>query len=55
MANIYQLATINLNHLGVHRIYGGHFCTYFNHQLFYSYRREKGQTGRMATVIWINT
>ncbi len=55
LANIYQLATINLNHLGIYRIYGGQFYIYFDHELFYSYRREKGETARIATVIWINT
>ena len=55
LGNIYQLATLNFNHLGIKRMYGGQFCTYFDHELFYSYRREKGRTGRMVTVIWINS
>ena len=52
LANIYHLAKINLSHLDLHKIYGGEFCTYQDNTLFYSYRREKGQTGRMATLIW---
>lgn len=55
LANIYQLAKINLNHLGVYQIFGGQFCTYSDDNLFYSYRRDKGKTGRMVTLIWINT
>lgn len=53
LANIYQLATIRLNHLGITNIYGGEYCSYSQESLFYSYRRD-GQTGRMASVIWID-
>ena len=53
LANIYHLAKINLSHLNLHKIYGGEFCTHKDHTLFYSYRREKGQTGRMATLIYM--
>lgn len=52
LANIYKLAIIKLNKLGITNISGGEYCTYDNDLLFYSYRRE-GQTGRMASVIWI--
>ena len=51
-ADLYQLARIQLRGLGVTRIYGGDFCTYADTERFYSYRRQ-GQTGRMASVIWI--
>lgn len=30
------------------------YCTVLNNDLFYSYRKEKGQTGRMLAVIGIN-
>lgn len=53
LANIYQLATNRLNRLGIFDISGGEFCTYQQQDLFFSYRRE-GQTGRMASLIWIN-
>lgn len=53
LANLYQLARIRLQQLGVKQIYGGQFCTYTQADLFYSYRRDNGQTGRMATLIWI--
>jgi len=52
LANIYQLATIRLNNIGITSIYGGQYCSYSQESLFYSYRRD-GQTGRMATVIWM--
>jgi len=51
LADIYQLARIELNINGVNKIYGGGFCTVCDSQRFYSYRRDQ-QTGRMATLIW---
>lgn len=54
LCNIYLLAILKLTALGVKQIFGGDYCTYSNRHLFYSYRRDKGQTGRMASVIWIN-
>lgn len=54
LANLYQLAKLRLETLGVTQIYGGKFCTYTQEELFYSYRRDKGKTGRMASLIWIS-
>jgi polyphenol oxidase len=51
LADIYQLARINLSALGISKVYGGHFCTVTDHERFFSYRRDK-DTGRMATLIW---
>ncbi len=51
LADIYQLARIDLAALGIEKVYGGGFCTVTEHQRFYSYRRDK-ETGRMATLIW---
>lgn len=51
LCDIYQLARIELTHLGITDIFGGEFCTVSDSARFYSYRRDK-QTGRMATLIW---
>ncbi|SER40730.1 conserved hypothetical protein [Vreelandella subterranea] len=52
MADLYRLARFRLEALGIHHISGGHFCTACESR-FYSYRRDGGRTGRMASVIWI--
>ena len=51
--DLYALARLALKALGVRGIYGGQFCTFADADLFYSYRRD-GQTGRMASLIWIS-
>jgi len=51
-ADLYSLARAELSVLGVTAIYGGEYCTYRQHDLFFSYRRD-GQTGRMASLIWL--
>ena len=51
LADIYQLARIELSALGIANVYGGTNCTVTEHERFYSYRRDT-QTGRMATLIW---
>lgn len=53
LANIYLLARKKLQAAGISAIYGGEFCTVSDENRFFSYRRE-GQTGRMASLIWIN-
>ena len=52
MADLFALAKLRLNQVGVNRIYGGGLCTYSNADRFFSYRRD-GQTGRMASLICI--
>ena len=51
LADIYQMARIELAALGITEVYGGTHCTFTEHARFYSYRRE-AQTGRMVTLIW---
>ncbi len=54
LCDIYQLAKIELQQLGIHAIYGGEFCTYADEEHFYSFRRDGAKSGRMASVIWLN-
>lgn len=51
LADIYQIARIELAGLGIAQVFGGTSCTVTEHERFYSYRRDT-QTGRMATLIW---
>ncbi|MFT5718103.1 MAG: YfiH family protein [Oleiphilaceae bacterium] len=52
MADIYQLARLQLNSAGIDKIYGGQHCTYAEEKYFYSYRRDGLMSGRMASLIW---
>ena len=45
------LAKFKLNKLGVD-VYGGEYCSFSESDRFYSYRRD-GETGRMASLIWL--
>lgn len=67
LGNLYQLASQRLARLGVTAIYGAGqngglytpardsltWCTYSDDQRFFSFRRD-GDTGRMATLIWLS-
>lgn len=56
LADIYMLAKIRLHAYGVSQIYGASvtedYCTFAHHKNYFSYRRD-GETGRMASLIWI--
>jgi hypothetical protein len=50
--DIYALARLRLQRLGITKIYGGDLSTYNDQERFFSYRRQ-AKTGRMASLIWI--
>ncbi len=51
-ADLYALARAECKALEVDNVYGGEFCTYSDAENFFSYRRD-GETGRMASMIWL--
>lgn len=53
-ADLYLLARLRLRMAGVNEVYGGGECTYTDAARFFSYRRD-GRTGRMASLIWLDT
>jgi len=53
MADIYSLARIELNRHRRVAVTGGDYCTHTDSDLFHSYRRDGVQSGRMATLAWI--
>ncbi len=52
LCDLYQLARIALQTIGVTAFYGGDFCTYTEVERFYSFRRD-AQSGRLASLIWM--
>jgi YfiH family protein len=52
LADIYTIARQRLSNLGITEVYGGEHCTYSDSARLFSFRRD-GDTGRMATLIWL--
>ena len=52
LCDLYTLARIELFSLGITAVSGGNECTFTDERRFYSYRRD-GDTGRMASLIWL--
>lgn len=52
MADLYRLARQRLAARGVRAVFGGGFCTWHEHDRFFSYRRVQ-KSGRMGAFIWV--
>jgi hypothetical protein len=52
LADLYALARLRLNAMGITEIFGGGFCTFTDRDRFFSFRRD-GACGRMASLIWL--
>ena len=51
LASLTELAKIELTEAGIKAVYGGEECTFEQADLFYSYRRDGTQSGRMVSLI----
>ena len=51
-ADLYALARMRLDALGIVPVFGGGYCTYRERERFFSFRRDR-MTGRMGTFIWL--
>ena len=52
LCDLYALARRRLHAQGVRAVYGGGFCT-VNDRRFFSHRRDRGASGRMAGLVWL--
>ncbi len=52
LADLPLIARLQLQELGVSRVHGGTECTFSQGDRYFSHRRD-GQTGRQATLIWL--
>lgn len=53
LGNLFEIARIQLSCAGVEAVYSDELCTVSDSR-FYSYRRDQGKTGRMASIIWLD-
>ena len=51
-ADLPGISRLQLQALGISRIYGGTQCTFSHPERYFSHRRD-GQTGRQGTLIWL--
>lgn len=51
--DLYMLARMRLQAMGITRIYGGNHCSISEPEKFFSHRRDK-ISGRMASIIWMS-
>ena len=51
-ADIFSIAEVCLHEAGVTSVSSDRQCTVSDEQLFFSHRRDEGNSGRMASLIW---
>ena len=54
-ADLYCLAQQRIKSRGVKEVFGYNWCTFKQWQRFFSYRRDGGSTGRMATLVHLES
>ncbi|MEA1990139.1 MAG: peptidoglycan editing factor PgeF [Pseudomonadota bacterium] len=54
LADLPGLVSLEMQNIGVKQIYDSQLCSFENEEQFFSYRRD-GKTGRMASLIWIES
>ena len=54
LADLAGLLKLELQTLGITQVYDSELCSFADSEAFYSYRRD-GKTGRMASLIWIES
>jgi YfiH family protein len=52
--DLYALARMRLDRVGVKQVYGGGLCTYSDPAHWFSYRRDGARKGCLATVVWLS-
>jgi len=52
--DLYSAAKLVLNNFDIYKISGGNECTFKQQNVYFSYRRDGKNSGRMANLIWIN-
>jgi len=53
LLDLYAIARRRLARAGVTRVFGGQFCTYTDHERFFSFRRDRSSE-RMAALAWLD-
>jgi len=53
LADLPAIAKNIFNAHGIENIYGGEHCTFSEPEKFFSYRRDGSNTGRQASLIWL--
>ncbi len=53
-ADIFRIGQHCLHDAGVTGVFGGGVCTFERQESYFSHRRDQGNTGRMASLLWMD-